>query len=178
MQKNKPIYHCHITLSTDLDLVVLKEIARVHSCKVTVIDLYTESIEQRDVMFTKYDNDYQKLYDSSIEIISQLKQLNPVRLKIEQLLVERPLAYISTSTDSYMEYHVKVVDNGNLKPVEGFVMSRNPHESGTRFYNARIYNEDDFTIVENSLNNIENIISTHYEVSLYDSNRKHDGWWA
>ena len=57
-------------------------------------------------------------------------------------------------------------------------MSRNPREDNTRFFNARIYNECDFDIVDNSLNTIDNIISAHYEITKYDSNLEHDRWWA
>lgn len=172
----KASYHTHITLICS-DQIKVASFARKHKCKVTIIELYDSSKEQTDVMLTKYGNDYDVLLDDAKSIARDAKSngIHVARIKVEQLLKGRPLTFVKEC--DYMEYHVKVEDT-NTSEIDGFVMSRNPHEHGTRFYNARIYNEEDFVIVDNSLNNIPNILSTHYELSLYDSNKQHDGWWA
>jgi hypothetical protein len=169
------IYHYHITVECDREELI--NFSKLLGAKATTIDLHRDARMQIDRMLTKYSTDLADMKSITASHSTQIHELGyeVKRAKIEEVL--STFVGIDIKDYLYLEAHIKVADDGHLPDVDGFSMSTNPFQ-GNRFYNARIYTEEDLVRYWRNIKYLPNIVKTQLEGVVYDSNQDHDKWWS
>lgn len=174
--------HFHITVS-DVSSEQLMAAAKVIGAKCTTIDLHRDAHSQRDRMLTKY----QVGVDTTLmlDCVRKLEEagFKVIRYKLEQMfqtmaeLWEQPL-----DEEHYGEVHIKTPSSQPKIETGFFQISSNAEEVDYRFYNARLYNDEDklkfFEAKGILLLNGIQIKGQHIERVVVDSNYNLDAWWA
>lgn len=172
MSKN----HYHLTVKCTAK--ELETLANKIKAKPTSIDLHTNTDIQTDRMLTKYHRDLSSLKVKANKDIQTLNSLGyeVLRLKIEEVV--ESFTEQDVGNYHYLEGHIKVKSTTDLKPIDGFILSRNNTKSNTRFYNFRVRTAEDYNKVFSNIHLINNEIEREFERVIYDSNEKHDRWWG
>lgn len=174
--------HFHLTIS-DVSSQQLMEAAKLIGAKCTTIDLVKDSFSQRDRMLTKY----QKGIDKSLmlECVSKLKDagFNVVRYKLERMYRDiDDIRHISPSKENYGEVHLKTSSSDPEIDTGFFRLSSNVDNLDYRFYNARLYTEEDKVKFGAAYNILlqkgVTVLGYHIEQVVIDSNLNLDSWWA
>lgn len=174
--------HFHLTLSNVTTEDMIKA-AKIINAKCTTIDLHKNKLTQQDRMLTKY----QKGVDQTLMLDCvrklQVNGFSVVRYKLERMFRTIPeMLNQEFSKANYGEVHLKVDNTLPEVITEIFKISTNSEDIKHRFYNARLYNENDKLLFKRGLqllqlNNVE-VKSFHAEVVEIDSNHNLDAWWA
>lgn len=205
--KLKGRFHAHITMAVD-NVPVWKEWAKFRNAKATVIMLEGRKELQTDAMLTKYffigDDSSKTVYDFIDQLECIAAEAESDGYKVSRIKVEHEsLPTLRPSGPVYWECHFKVSIFGTslakLKlDVSEFskslVASSNPydvspHGHAIQFFNLRIYNSSKkdamfkINFLKEGLKTIlyDNnglFIEEKIECVIYDTNHKHDSWWA
>jgi len=170
-------YHAHLTLKEMHNLTIPK------GWKETKIILIGDNV-QTDVMLTKHYVTGHKGITSVEDILADIKELDCykdlIRIKVEQTSdFTLPINKVN-----YTEVHLKCKEDTQLNN-NNWVRSRNPSEyiddTPLFFFNRRIYTAEShqaaLDLIESELKDIE-YIEKKVEQVVFDSNVKHDAWWA
>lgn len=160
-------FHSHLTVSGD-DINILKQAAAIAKGKLTVIDLYAQSLLDRECMITNHFVTGYRGFDSANQIITHLQQVaseinktlnvEVVRIKLEHELFH-PRSLESQITQSlyqydYTECHIKVLippsiqlsQIRELAELFSWRLSSNPfsvsNDGIVQFINKRFYTND------------------------------------
>ena len=197
-------FHSHITvLCESKDIPKLKSLCGKLYCKVTVIDLKRDNRIQQDIMLTHYFHTEHGSYRTVEEIRSRLEDVcnilknnnfNPVRTKLEH----ESLPTNAPSPETYREIHFKCVMNEKdrdniIRQMSVFdnniVPSSNPFEKLedgkiVQFFNKRYYDgtvegvDNQSELIVAHLNKLCDVKEVKRESIVFDTNIKHDKWWA
>ena len=167
--KNRTHLHTHVTVTSFPEITP-------KGWKETTIDLFTHNRHQQDLMLTKHfmiDND-----KSFIDVILTQIMFLPlteheiIRVKIEQ---ESNFPDIIPD-DNYLEIHAETEKN-IIPPY--WVFSYNPKRNDVNFVNRRFYYGNISELLSQVDNELEPLHAEYRpELIIYDSNHKHDSWWA
>lgn len=174
--------HFHLTLA-DVNSEQLMQAAKLIGAKCTTIDLHRDSQSQRDRMLTKYQADIGT--DLMMDCVAKLQTagFTVVRYKLEQMFKHMAcVLFMDLSKEHYGEVHIKTPANAPEIETGFFQISSNAEEVDYRFYNARLYCNEDKLKFEEAYdkllrNNVE-IKGYHVEQVVVDSNLNLDAWWA
>lgn len=168
--------HYHITVKCTAN--ELEHISKLVKGKPTSIDLYKDSKSQIDRMITKYHRSLSVLKQRAFSDIEKIQGLGfqVARLKIEEVVPE--ILESDVGKYHYLEGHIKIKSNVELKHIDGFILSGNNAKTNTRFYNFRVRTLEDYHKVVSGFNQIENIVETEFERVILDTNEQHDRWWG
>lgn len=174
--------HFHITLA-DVSSEELMKAAKLIGAKCTTIDLHRDTQSQRDRMLTKYQSGIDTAL--MLECVSKLEQAGykVVRYKLEQMFKHMAcVLFMDVNKEHYGEVHIKTPASAPEVDTGFFRISSNAEEVEHRFYNARIYsNEDKLRFKEayaKLLDNGVTVLGKHIEQVVVDSNYNLDAWWA
>lgn len=174
--------HFHLTLA-DVNSEQLMEAAKLIGAKCTTIDLHRDTQSQRDRMLTKYQAGIET--GLMLDCVAKLQDagFKVVRYKLEQMF--RHVAcvmFMDLSKEHYGEVHIKTPASAPEIDTGFFRISSNAEEVDYRFYNARLYTEEDKLQFKKAYDmllahNVE-IKGYHVEQVVVDSNLNLDAWWA
>lgn len=174
--------HYHITIE-GVTTEQLLQASKLIRAKCTTIDLHRATHSQRDRMLTKYQRniDLDQMFEDVI--ILQNEGFSVIRFKLEQMYPTLELFLCQDFSQSlYGETHIKTDAAYPEILTEIFRLSSNPEEVDFRFYNARIYSDEDknkfLNAYQRLLYNKVPIKSMHLEKTIFDSNYHLDSWWA
>lgn len=174
--------HFHITL-TDVTSEELMAAAKLIGAKCTTIDLHRDTRTQRDRMLTKYQAGIGT--EKMMECVAKLQEAGytVVRFKLEEMFQTiSDLSERTLTKEKYGEVHIKTP--ASLPEIETgfFRISSNTEEVDYRFYNARLYNDEDKVKLLDAVKVLEQngveLKSYHIEQVVVDSNYNLDAWWS
>ncbi len=174
--------HFHITVG-DVDSEQLMSAAKLIGAKCTTIDLHRDTRSQRDRMLTKYQKGVET--DKMLESVSLLTNagFKVLRFKLEQMYPDfESLLALDFDKQNYGEVHIKTDASHSEVETNFFRISSNAEEVDYRFYNARLYDEQDkqkfVEAYQKLLDNKVPVRSFHLERTVFDSFYNFDSWWA
>lgn len=174
--------HFHLTLA-DVSGEQLMEAAKIIGAKCTTIDLHRDTQSQRDRMLTKY----QAGVDTGLmlECVAKLQAagFKVIRYKLEQMFKHMAcVLFMDLSKEHYGEVHIKTPASAPEVETDFFRISSNAEEVDYRFYNARLYTNEDKLRFKEAYGKLllsgTEIKGYHVEQVVVDSNYNLDAWWA
>ena len=174
--------HFHLTLA-EVSSEELMRAAKIIGAKCTTIDLHRDTQSQRDRMLTKYQGGIDTGW--MLECVAKLKSagFKVLRYKLEQMFKDvEHVMQMNLSKEHYGEVHIKTPASMPEIDTGFFRISSNAEEVDYRFYNARLYTEEDKLQFKKAYDmllahNVE-IKGYHVEQVVVDSNLNLDAWWA
>lgn len=174
--------HFHLTLA-DVNTEELMAAAKLIGAKCTTIDLHRDTQSQRDRMLTKYQGGVDTTL--MLDCVAKLTAagFKVVRFKLEQMFKNvEDIMFMDLSKEYYGEVHIKTPASVPEIDTGFFRISSNAEEVDYRFYNARLYSEEDKLRFNKAyamlLESEVEIKGYHVEQVVVDSNLNLDAWWA